>query len=452
MHITTHGAGSGATFETARGSRPGSPLADIAFNAMMIPILRHLQEALLHMDSLQTGLQLLGLPAPPVTWVDDVAIPIATQCCSQLEATLVQVATSSLLIFRQAGLTLNFSSRKAEAVISFRGTQAPGHRHSLFVERLGRLDLDTDGIFLACVGSYEHLGTTFTSDGLLKEEIAHRRARAIQAHRQVAKGVLRNRHIAVTARLKLFESLIMPILLHGAGNWGLLPTRSFNCLHACIMSWQRSIINDGFWTDDQHTDFSLQCLWKLPPLAVRLAKARLLYAFHWARDGPRLLVDYATANQAPHAWFQALRHALGWLATLDGYFCPRELQASAPEVILEWLTQHVNDGPRTVRRLYKKCLMQNHVLGDVIDLHAQLKQTLERHGLASYSRLTAACSALGVLMRLTSLRNCKHIFGLLIRSSQMSANLFLVTLVWHAACAFGQPRDCSSTFVFHVSK
>lgn len=335
---------------------------------------------LLQIEGLQTGLNLLGLPAPPVTWVDDVAIPVVTQHCFQLEDVLKQVARSSLQVFRQAGLALNFSSRKTEAVVSFRDAQAPMHRHALFVERLGRLDLGADGIFLACVGSYEHLGTTFTSDGLLRDEIAHRRTRAIQAYRQVSKGIFRNRHIAVPARLKLFESLIMPILLHGAGNWGLLPARSFNSLHACIMSWQRSIINDGFWTDNQHTDFSLQCAWKLPPLAVRLAKARLLYAFHWAKDGPRLLVDYATANKAAHGWFQALRHALGWLATLDSHFCPPDLQASTPEIILAWLTQHGNDGPRIVRRMYKKCLMQNHVLGDVVDLHAQLKQTLERHG------------------------------------------------------------------------
>ena len=373
-------AGSGTTFETFRGSRPGSPLADIAFNAMMIPVLNHLRDALQSMPTLQQGFCALGLPAPPVTWVDDIAIPVIVQHCHQLEDVLTQVTCSTVSIFQQAGMILNFDTKKTEAVVAFRGPQAPAHRKDLFVERHGRMIMPDGTTILRCVGSYEHLGTIFTADGLLRSEVTHRRNRAIQAHRQVAKGIFRNRHIAVAARLKLFESLIVPIILHGAGNWGLLSPRSFNSLHACIIGWQRSIINDGFWTSDQHTDFSLQCTWRLPPLTLRLAKARLLYAFHAVREGPQLLIDYLTADQTKQGWFQALRNGLQWLSTLDGHFCSATLFQASPECIIEWLTLHADDGPRHVRRLFKKSLMQLHVLGDALDLHHQMKQTLQRGG------------------------------------------------------------------------
>ena len=372
--------GSDATYETFRGSRPGSPLADIAFNAMMIPVLNHLNDALQSLPALQQGFCMLGLPAPPVTWVDDIAIPITVQHCHQLEEVLTQVTCNTVTIFQQAGMVLNFDAKKTEAVVAFRGSQAPAHRQDLFVERHGRIMMSDETRVLRCVGSYEHLGTIFTSDGQLRSEVAHRRTRAIQAYRQVAKCIFRNRHIAITARLKLFESLIIPIILHGAGNWGLLPSRSFTSLNACIIGWQRSIINDGFWTSDQHTDFSLQCMWKLPPLSLRLAKARLLYAFHVIRDGPQLLLDYITADKTTHGWFQALRSGLRWLSTLDQSLCPPDLCQAPPENIIEWLTAHTVDGPRHVRRLFHKSLMQLHVIGDAVDLHHQLKHTLQQGG------------------------------------------------------------------------
>ena len=186
-----------------------------------------------------------------------------------------------------------------------------------------------------------------------------------------------------TLLLQLAWSFLRAWLFHHfAWSWqlGFTFPRSFNSLHACIIGWQRSIINDGFWTSDQHTDFSLQCTWRLPPLTLRLAKARLLYAFHAVREGPQLLIDYLTADQTKQGWFQALRNGLQWLSTLDGHFCSATLFQASPECIIEWLTLHADDGPRHVRRLFKKSLMQLHVLGDALDLHHQMKQTLQRGG------------------------------------------------------------------------
>ena len=313
-----------------------------------------------------------------------------------LEGLIAKVVTCTVRVFKHAGLILNFQQKKTEAVVAFRSQQAPDCRYSLFVERMGGLCIPEIQVVLKCVAEYEHLGTTFTADGLLRAECAHRRVRATQAFRQVAKPILRNRHVSVDTRLKLFESLVVPVLLHGAGNWGLLPTRQFASLQTCLMNWQRSIINDGFWTDNQHTDFDLQCKWKLPPLAFRLAKARLLYAFHLFRDGPHLLVDYVTdQHQAPHGWFSALRHALQWLASLDDSFCPHDLHVSSHVCIVEWFAAHDVDGPRRVRRLFRKSLLQMHVLGDAVALHHQLHHSFVRHGVSFQDGLGEESSILG---------------------------------------------------------
>jgi hypothetical protein len=273
-HLFTFGlTGTDEAFCTARGGRPGSSLADVAFNAMMTHVLQELQHRLEACSNLQRGFHALGLRAPPIAWVDDVAVPIVATHCDILTNTLAEVAHITHDVFLRFGLSLNFKAKKTEAVVSFRDDSAPAHRHSLFVERLGKLDVPPLSMQIQCVASYEHLGTIFAADCTLQREIAHRRTRAIQAMRQVGKSILRNRHVSVVTRLKLFVCLIIPVLLHGAGNWDMLSQRLFHGLHASIMSWQRSIINDGCWTANQHTDFELQCTWKLPLLALRLAKA-----------------------------------------------------------------------------------------------------------------------------------------------------------------------------------
>jgi len=373
--------GTDDAFCTARGSRPGSPLADIVFNAMMTHVLRDLHCKLEAHPTLQHGFHELGMIAPPVAWVDDVAVPVVVASCNLLETTLAEVVHITHDVFLQFGLSLNFKAKKTEAVVSFRENSAPAHRHSLFVERLGKLDIPPLHMQLQCVASYEHLGTIFAADCTLQREVAHRRTKAIQAMRQVGKSILRNRHVAIGTRLKLFECLIVPVILHGAGNWDLLPHRLYHSLHASIMSWQRSIINDGCWTPNQHTDFELQCLWKLPPLSLRLAKARLLYAFHCIKSAPSLVVDFVTSvAHQPQSWFAALRQALAWLARMDASFCPPDIHNGSVERILDWFSAQSVHGPQRVRRLYHRCILQFHVIGDIVALHKQLRTTLAEGG------------------------------------------------------------------------
>eukprot|EP00435_Cladocopium_sp_Y103_P060951 s84_g22.t1 len=374
--------GSSSSFCTSRGSRPGSPLADVAFNALMVHVLSAFQQALNDVPSLQSGLQAMQMPAPPVTWVDDVAVPVLTLNADELEPTVAAVADAAIGVFQRFGLIINLKPRKTEVVMTFRGSGAPKMRHDLLIDRLGRIPLPHHGLTLQCVAQYEHLGTIFSAAADMQCEVTHRRHKAMQAHRQVAKPVFRNRHVAVTVRLKLFESLIIPVLLHGAGNWKLLSARQYQSLHAVIIGWQRSILQNGFWTPDQLTDFEVQCRWQLPPLSLRLAKARLLYAFHCVQDGPSLLLDYITAVSSMHgSWFCALRQGLRWLASMDSEFCAPSLANDSIEQVVEWLNLHATDGPRRVRRLFRRCLLQYHVLGDAFALHKQLRDTLRDGGI-----------------------------------------------------------------------
>ena len=64
--------------QTERGSRPGSPLADVAFNGLMALLLDELQQRLDASGPMTMAYAQLGHRALPVAWVDDVALPVVS--------------------------------------------------------------------------------------------------------------------------------------------------------------------------------------------------------------------------------------------------------------------------------------------------------------------------------------------------------------------------------------
>ena len=133
FQLREHGNGnaSGCT-NTRRGSRPGSPLADIAFNMMLADLLRDLQSALMNLPSYTCGCEALGVHTPPIAWMDDVAIPLATLTPDELVPLTQQVLAVVHGLFRDRGLTLILDAGKTEAVLCFRGAGAVAHRSKVF--------------------------------------------------------------------------------------------------------------------------------------------------------------------------------------------------------------------------------------------------------------------------------------------------------------------------------
>ena len=84
------------TYCTHRGSRPGSPLADLAFNAMMSGLIRDLQQDLDALSPLQAAFSVLELRAPLVAWVDDLAIPLVACDADAIEGIVQQAMQCTL--------------------------------------------------------------------------------------------------------------------------------------------------------------------------------------------------------------------------------------------------------------------------------------------------------------------------------------------------------------------
>eukprot|EP00435_Cladocopium_sp_Y103_P065752 s466_g27.t1 len=366
---------------THRGSRPGSPLADAAYNSMMIEFIHELQMIVHRHPVLQAAGVQLGVQPHIVAWVDDVAIPLVSGHANQLTSVVAWVLEEVIRLGHTFGLTINLKPTKTEAVVAFRGADAVVCRQECFQERQGRICTSDAQHCLQCVSGYEHLGTIYTPDAAVAREVSHRINKATQAYHQIRKPILHNSHLERGTRLRLLEGLLFPILLHGAGNWPLLSQQQLTRLQGVTMKWIRSVIGNGPWTPDMDPDHVLLMKWNLPTLALRLAKMRLLYAFHLVTDGPGLVVELVTAtHQHSKSWFPALRHALTWLQRMDPAVFPWDPVRVDPEMIIAWLHERRQDGPRLVRRLYHRALHQGRVVGQVVTMHERLHRCLRVGG------------------------------------------------------------------------
>ena len=361
---------------TFRGTRPGSPFADLGFNAFMSQIMIAIRELLWQHGDIMEAFQTAGVDPMVIGWVDDLAIPIMSTEASRLTDTVRDVTEGIVRIMWEAGLQVNLGKGKTECVANFRGYKAPAMRAATFVEDLGQIPLALPAVSqdgrqgsLHLVGRYVHLGTCFGQELHFEGEVNRRVGVATTTFRQVARPVLGNKHISIATRLQLLEALVCSKLMYNSGTWPQLSGRQHAKVEHAIISWQRRIIGTGFWSQHTINDQSLQRLWKLPSLEVRLAVARLRFALAAYRHAHsttwRLLGQ--EFQQCTKSWIHLLLPALQWL--IDVIPACRYVDIPCGELsfeaIEEWFGSVQCPTKAHIRRALKKHLLQEQIIEEV---------------------------------------------------------------------------------------
>ena len=156
-----------------RGTRPGSPMADIGFNLLMARILHALQCDLSQIPALQEGHAALGVEIPPIAWVDDLAVHITATTPEALVPLMRTVLACVHRAFTQHGMTLNFSKGKTEGILMFRGPGANRCRSEIFDQPRPPCivaSVDTHILTLKVGATYKHLGVHYAMDADLTVE------------------------------------------------------------------------------------------------------------------------------------------------------------------------------------------------------------------------------------------------------------------------------------------
>ena len=372
--------------ETLRGTRPGSPVADVGFNLLTSDILEELEQRL-NADAIITAGG-AGFPChiPPITWVDDLAVPITTAHPLDLEPVIQQVLQHIHQVFYSRGLQINYDKGKTEVVIMFRGGEADSAREKFFSatrEAYITTATETHVFRVRAVPSYKHLGIRFQMDSDLTHEVQSRAAQARTAFNEVRRQIFKNRALTVTTRLHLLQSLVFSKLLYGCGTWYELPRRTVSKLDSLMMKFHRSILDEGYWQANHVTDAELRQRHQLPTFRMTLAIARLRYLRHVAQhDHEYHRVLLLTERAYQRGWLFELEDDVDWLhACLDLPDMP-----STPHTVDEWahFLQWLRDNQVPWKSWLRRAAVTHHlreqIAAECISFHDQAIETLRLHG------------------------------------------------------------------------
>ena len=447
---------------TWRGSRPGSPIADIAFNILMTAVLRQTHHALQDIPSIQWAQSRLDTPIPLVAWVDDIALPIPFESPGQLQPLLRQVMNLMHSVFSSFGLTLNMNKGKTEALCQLRGPKAAATRRQFFIHDFANVEIGLSQP-LRLVTHYKHLGILVGQSLSLDQDISQRIGRASTAFRTLTRPLFTNRAIPIVVRLQLLEALVLPRIFYGCGAWPLLTHKQFRLLAHKIIGWQRVIIGVGYWSSQNWTDDHLRARWKLMDLSVRLAKHRLLYAIQLHQQAPIDLWNSVVQEDdlcAPSTtWISAVQHALQWYE----HMCPHperfETMPHGTQRLLAWLATADSREPRRIRQAVRVHLSQEFAVFQAVQGHFDILHECKLKGVQADegdAKITSRKQAYQCHLCTTWMcaGGCKYIA----RLGYISSGLYVAVCSVHAGYMSMQPAYNSSMLVIcwlyggHVGK
>ena len=344
VHSFTLGA-SEEVHQTERGSRPGSPLADVALNSLMALVMREMQlkfdldlplqsafAALASVLCLLLGSmtwQSLWPPCTPTNW----KAPLAgfLQAPFRYVLRLVCFSTSSRTKLKLSWLLVALMPRLVDSLAFW--IILPRFRFQIVLSLFAVFRNTNIWVYM------------FQADGGLQSEIRHHVAKAQLAHRQV-----RRTHHPHEIHEQVHFSSSTASAFGGSDSagavawcWKLGTADYSTASQVASCSNALDSLHCGQWlrADDQVPDVQLQLYWSMPSVALRLAKLRLLYAFHLFGDAPGHIIDMVTAAVAvaelPRSWFVAFRQALSWANTIEPTLFPGDPAPASTEHLVQWM-------------------------------------------------------------------------------------------------------------------
>ena len=135
IHHDTFFLMQGQWVRTSRGSRPGSPMADMAFAGLMCKLHRRLDALLRDDPELQRATSTMGTDAYTLTWADDVTLELASVDAAQMVPLIQRISAAAFDLMAEHGLSLNLTPGKTSVVLTPRGSGAPALRKEWLLEK-----------------------------------------------------------------------------------------------------------------------------------------------------------------------------------------------------------------------------------------------------------------------------------------------------------------------------
>ena len=359
LHTDTwfHLSGDHTIVRTTRGTRPGSSIADVAFNLLFERVLARRGTFSAEVTPVLhwSGTRSLCPYSPDVhgtahtvrvqdiVYADDHAACVVARDAAHLVGAVSHVMGRSLDAITSHGLSANIGPKKTAALLVHRGRGAKAARDALFCRSRAKITVlceHSTPVRLDAVPSYRHLGSIISYNGSVLADIRARVSRAKAEFGEGRRRVFCCPQIQLGKRVVLFQQHVLSAMLAGSGAWPVLCKGSWTALEQCLTSLHRQMLRlrgpeaqhctrDEVYVACNASDpFDLLCLERLRFLG------RLL------RSGPdaawALLQNSPDGLEALHSacdWcYQALAHTCDLGCFRDGWSAWQKLIISRPRL------------------------------------------------------------------------------------------------------------------------
>ena len=369
---------------TRRGTRPGSPLADVVFHVLMMDIVIEINTWIEAQQPYQHVLNQIDARIDSLVWSDDLAIPWCTQQATELVPAMQVLMSVVDRTFKRRGFDLNMDRGKTGAVLTFQGAGAPELRKAYLLSEPSGFWCTLDKgetKWLHVSATYRHLGTQFASKLDFTEEVKFRIGQAASAFSAMRRQVFCNRHLPVHTRLQLFQALVCTRLYFGLGAW-MTPTMSqLHQMRKVLAHYLYCILCAGKKPPEKRpTDGQIFTDAKFLEPRIRLAQDRLLFAHKIFQHGPAfaqhlLHIEFQTL---PSSWISGLFADLAWLKSTLPDSIPEEWTTSLTDAIDFW-QKGAPGWQATIRRAGRQHLLQESMMQDVFYWHRRFFRELDKH-------------------------------------------------------------------------
>ena len=326
-HFSMHG--SDGNVATARGTRPGDPVADILFNMafrlVVIDARRNILQA--------TDMKCLGSPVPAddvtqppsvqakafaeITFVDDIAYAVHSDTPSSLISSLQVIASCLHDAAAARGLCINYQAGKTEAVLKLAGAGSKSAKHKVWHDWGGKLPIVTEHGTqqLTIVHSYKHLGSYVQDHAVIHKDMRHRNAQAKKAYGQLSRQFYCKKNVSNQTKSSVFAALVMSRHTYNVHTWAWATQDDIEQWENGIKPMLASIAKNQIRPIPafQFTVVELCALIGLNGPIDQLHAARLRYVRRAIQTAPAALWTFLHDNGHENSWLPHLTVSFKWM-------------------------------------------------------------------------------------------------------------------------------------------
>ena len=172
-----------------------------------------------------------------------------------------------------------------------------------------------DSTELETVEQFTYLGTIFTSNGKIGQEIKNRIYQATKTYYQINKTIVNKKEVSEKTKMQIYRTVFLPTLLYGSESWA-RTTKTDQRITATEMKYLRRVANKTKW--DRERNAKIRKDLKVKPVVDMIKEKQLKWYGHVKRMNPQRIVKRSVEARE---WGTRTRGRprMTWLGNIEQY-------------------------------------------------------------------------------------------------------------------------------------